>query len=564
MRPPPDRMRLSPASDRPGGGPPTPTPATEVIRPHPRAWEVGARFSTYEIDSLLASGGMAEVWRAKIKGMEGFEKRIVIKTMLTQYQDRSDVVEMFVTEASLAARLSHPNIVDVIDFGQLEGRYFIAMEYVPGMSLRFAQKRMRSRGGRLPVAAVLHVARDVCEALQYMHDLEDASGEMGLIHRDLSPDNIIMSTSGTTKLIDFGTARATLRSPPSPSFVGKFRYAAPERIKQQGEDNRSDIYSLGVILYESLVGARPFEGTDADVIRLVTSNVACDPRAAAADVPASVAEVVKKATAANPAHRYATAQAMGTALARCLVELAATNKEREVTGALAILLDEGPARPAVDASGVTAPAPPPPRREAIPQPVAGPEDPESGVVAIHELEIIEASGPIRDFVEREPSIEPIPASDTEKISITLPPEAFPAGTEPPDEDDAAGIPAGPILDSASAAAWTPPPDMAMMAPTPPPVLLGTANLNDAIRGAIAGSSATRLRGWHRGPVSTQETKQSDWAVAIFDQGIEMRLEGRYEEALEAWELAARLAPENHLYRAQINKLRAQLQARARR
>src|SRR3954452_3178170 len=118
MRPRSDNMNLSPPA--PPRGPATPTPETEVLRPQPRAWEAGARFSTYEIDSLLASGGMAEVWRAKIKGMEGFEKRIVIKTMLTHYQDRPDVVDMFVTEASLAARLSHPNIVDVIDFGQLE------------------------------------------------------------------------------------------------------------------------------------------------------------------------------------------------------------------------------------------------------------------------------------------------------------------------------------------------------------------------------------------------------------------------------------------------------------
>ena len=300
-----------------------------------------------------------------------------------------------------------------------------------------------------------------------------------------------------------------------------------------------------MILYESLVGVRPFEGTDADVIRQVTTSVACDPRAANADVPASVAEVVKKATAANPAHRYANAQAMGTALARCLVELGATNKQHEVTGALATLLDEGPARPAVDVSGVTAPAPPPPRREAVPHPVGAVHDPESGHVAIHEMEIIEASGPIRDV------IEPMPPADTEKISITLPPEAFPQGEA---ISESAGVPAAPIFDGG---------DMAMMAPTPPPVPLGPGGLHDAFRG-VAGAGATSLRGLRRNAVSTQETRQSDWAVAIFDQGIEMRLEGRYEEALEAWELALRLAPENHLYKAQINKLRAQLDARRRR
>ncbi len=511
------------------------------VRPGPSGdggsvWSLGTQFSSYEIESLLASGGMAEVWRAKINGLEGFEKRIVIKTMLTQYQDRSDLIEMFVSEASLAARLSHPNIVDVIDFGQLDGRYFIAMEYVPGMSLRFAQKRVRTQGRRLPVAAVLHVARDVCEALQYIHELEDASGEMGLIHRDLSPDNIIVATSGTTKLIDFGTARATARTPPSPAFVGKFRYAAPERIRQEGEDRRSDIYSLGVILYECLVGVRPFEGSDADVIRAVTSNVACDPSVGSADVMPSVAEVVKKATAGNPAHRFASAQAMGTALARCLSELGATNKEREVTGALATLLEEEAPRPRIAATLDTLPAVP----EAVPQLIGARDPSESGDIGVVELEIIEASGPIRDVGGLAEPVEPMPAADTERVSITLPPEAFPPG-----------VPDAPIHDGGDGARWDAPPG----APISP------ASLDDAIRGALVGSGATKLRSWRRAAPGTQETTHSDWAVAIFDQGLELRLEGRYEEALEAWELALRLAPDNHLYQAHVTKLRAQLQSR---
>jgi serine/threonine-protein kinase len=450
-------------------------------RPHtpPPAWGAGARFSTYEIDSLLASGGMAEVWRAKIVGMEGFEKRIVIKTMLTHYQHRPDLVEMFISEASLAARMSHPNIVDVIDFGQLEGRYFIAMEYVPGISLRFALKRKRQQGERLPIAAVLHVARDVCEALQYMHDLEDASGDLNLVHRDLSPDNIIVSTSGTTKLIDFGAARATARTPPPATFVGKFRYAAPERIRQEGEDHRSDIYSLGVILQEALTGVRPFAGTEAEVIRAVTSNQACDPRSLVADVPEQVADVVKKATAADPGDRFASAQAMGTALARCLAAMNATNKEREVSGALATLLEEAADTPSVE-----------------PSPAAAVVELD-GVV---ELEILEASGPIRDASAGSAPIEAMPAAETRKMSIALPPEAFPA----------------------------------------------PSNLSGAIRKALA---------------ATREGPASELAVALFDQGLKLRLQGRYDDALAAWDEALRLAPDNHLYQAQIAKLRAQLAAR---
>src|SRR4029077_7506163 len=148
--------------------------------------------SKYEIGSRLAAGGMAEVWRAKIKGAQGFEKRIVIKTMHTALQSRPELVQMFISEASIAAQLGHPHIVQVFDFGQLEGRYFIAMEYVPGVTLRIAHKRALARGQRLPVATTLHVMLDVCEALHHLHELGDDAGPLGLIHRDLSPDNVIL------------------------------------------------------------------------------------------------------------------------------------------------------------------------------------------------------------------------------------------------------------------------------------------------------------------------------------------------------------------------------------
>jgi serine/threonine-protein kinase len=235
-------------------------------------WQAGTHFSRYEIDSRLASGGMAEVWRAKLKGVRGFEKRIVIKTMLPQLAGRPDLVEMFINEATLASAFSHPNIAHVFDFGQLEGRYFIAMEYVPGVTLRFAHKRMLARNELLPTSATLHVMIDVCEALHEVHELADGGGPLGLVHRDLSTDNVIVSTSGAAKLIDFGAARATARTPLPSVFVGKYRYAAPERIRRTDEDRRSDIYSAGVILYECLTGVRPYDGPDDEVIRAVAAG----------------------------------------------------------------------------------------------------------------------------------------------------------------------------------------------------------------------------------------------------------------------------------------------------
>jgi serine/threonine protein kinase len=450
---------------------PTTTPiggdrAKVPFRALPSPWVPGTRFSSYEIESRLAVGGMAEVWRAKINGLEGFEKRIVIKTMLTNLHHRPDLTEMFVNEASLAARLSHPNIVDVLDFGQLEGRYFIAMEYVPGLSLRVAHRRMMAVGGRLPIVATLHILRDVCEALQHMHELADSSGPLGLLHRDLSPENIILSTSGTAKLIDFGAARATARTPPGRLFVGKYRYAAPERIRHQGEDCRSDVYSAGVVLYECLVGRRPFEGSDMDVIKAVRSSVACDPLLMVPTLPVSVGALVKRATAQNPDDRFASVRDLGAALAVCLSELGASSKERDVTAALSAVL-ESTAEAAVPAVPVP---------EAVPDAIEGSFS-DSGI-ALNEMEIIEASGPL-------PVMAPVPLTqlprpiedETRRVSLSIPAEAF--------------------------------------APS---------------------------------------------AVHLFDHGVKLRAEGRHGEALDAWEKALALAPENRLYQSHLRRLRAQLSA----
>src|SRR6185312_8993350 len=336
------------------------------------------------IDSKLATGGMAEVWRARLKGVRGFEKRIVLKTMLSNLAARADLVEMFINEATIASAFSHPNIVHVFDFGQLEGRYFIAMEFVPGVTLRFAHKRMLARGERLPIAAALHVMADVCEGLHAVHELADANGPLGVVHRDLSPDNVILSTSGTAKLIDFGAARATARTPAPTVFVGKYRYAAPERIRRGTEDRRADVYSAGVILYELLTGVRPFDGPDAEIIEPMRVGRICDPRERVPSLPADVAQAVIRATSPDRADRFATARALGEALSGCLAALGSAGKERDVTASLAALID-GPPEPlpvviAPEVSGFSA--------------GGTTESSTTGDVALCEVEIIEASGPI--------------------------------------------------------------------------------------------------------------------------------------------------------------------------
>jgi serine/threonine protein kinase len=490
--------------------------ATAPAAGGPSPWQTGTHFSRYEIDSRLAVGGMAEIWRAKIKGARGFEKRIVIKTMLTQLTVRPDLVQMFIDEATLAAALSHPNIAHVFDFGQLDGHYFIAMEYVSGFTLRFANKRMMARGERLPVVATLHVMIDLCEALQSVHDLADREGPLGLLHRDLSPDNVIVSTSGSAKLIDFGAARATTRTPPPSVFVGKYRYAAPERVRRTSEDRRSDVYSVGVILYECLTGVRPFDGPDAELIKAILAGPPRDPRARVPEIPASVAEVVLRAMAREPEDRFATARELGAALRLCLAALGGSTKERDVTASLEALIE----------SPLETPPPvllrPPP--EAIPEPIESSAGVISDVnLALCEVEIIEASGPIQALAEA-PSVPAIPPHATVGAPPPPPPRR-PRSTEP-------ALPH-----------WSPP-----------------GKLFDRVVGGVATPAPTVL-GWRRTPEAPPpegERAPLQRAVELFDRGIELRAAGRYGEALEAWERAWALSPENRVYEANVARLREQL------
>jgi len=496
--------------------PPATTPLGRAgLGSAPSTWQAGTHFSRYEIDSRLAAGGMAEVWRAKLKGVRGFEKRIVIKTMLPQLAGRPDLVEMFINEATLASAFSHPNIAHVYDFGQLEGRYFIAMEYVPGVTLRFAHKRMLARNELLPMTTVLHVMVDVCDALQVVHDMADGHGPLGLLHRDLSPDNVIVSTSGAAKLIDFGAARATERTPAQTAFVGKYRYAAPERIRRTSEDRRSDVYSAGVILYECLTGARPHEGNDQQVIAAVALGRRRDPRERRPSLPASVAAAVTRALAFDPDQRFASARDLRDALAHCLIELGGPDKEEDVTGALAALIEA----PLSDTDRVLLP-----RAEAAPaaEPASGPS---SGIdVALCEVEIIEASGPIQMSGEP-PPLPAIPTHARADLAASVTPPPRPRQADP------------------SAPHWSLP-----------------GQLFDRVFGGPASASPGVL-GWRRTPDQPPPESHgspAQRAVELFDRGVALRMAGRYGEALQAWERALALAPDNRVYESNVLRLRQQL------
>ncbi len=223
----------------------------------------GKTFHRYRIARRIARGGMAEVFLALLRGPFGFEKRVALKKILPMYGNMEEFAVLFRDEARLSALLEHSNIVQTYEFGRYEGEYFMAMEYVDGPDLEELLDRCRRRGILLPIEVVLHVAHELTRALEYSHSLKDDDGQpMAIIHRDVSPPNVLIDVHGAIKLTDFGVAKAAHREAETRPGVlrGKYAYMSPEQVRQVDIDHRSDIFSIGIVLYEALTGVNPFEG----------------------------------------------------------------------------------------------------------------------------------------------------------------------------------------------------------------------------------------------------------------------------------------------------------------
>src|SRR6266849_4808028 len=218
----------------------------------------------YKLVKLIASGGMAEVYLARQAGAAGFEKLICLKRILPHLARDKQFVDMFLNEARLAAQLDHPNIVSIFDLGEANGNYFIAMEFIDGPSLRAVHKRAAERNELLPIPEIVKIISMAAGGLQYAHDLTDAQGKpLGLVHRDISPDNILVHRNGSAKVVDFGIAKAANSSGATRTgtLKGKVAYMPPEQLRGETLDRRTDVFALGVVLYELLAGRRPWEGT---------------------------------------------------------------------------------------------------------------------------------------------------------------------------------------------------------------------------------------------------------------------------------------------------------------
>jgi TonB family protein len=301
--------------------PATPPPAADVTasrRAEPReavAPEGPDRFGQYELLEKIASGGMADLFRARRTGVEGFQKIVAIKKILPHIADNDEFITMFADEAKLAAQLNHPNIVHIYDLGKIQaGGYFIAMEYVEGTDLKTILRSGREVNLPLPVPLAAYVAGKVASALDYAHRRRDGKGEeLHIVHRDVSPQNILISHEGEIKLCDFGIAKADRKvsQTESGSLKGKLQYMSPEQAWGKPIDHRSDLFSLGSVLHEMLTGERLFQGdSDLVVLELVRKAEVEPPSRVNPEVSPALDAVVLKALAREPENRYATGSEM--------------------------------------------------------------------------------------------------------------------------------------------------------------------------------------------------------------------------------------------------------------
>ncbi|MBS2028077.1 MAG: serine/threonine protein kinase [Deltaproteobacteria bacterium] len=276
------------------------------------------RLGRYRIERFLARGGMAEVFVGKAEGPGGFEKNVVIKRILPELVAEDRFVRMFLAEARLAAQLNHPNIVQVFDFGQHDGMYFLAMEYIQGESLRAILQAYENQGRRLPPPICASLVAGVCEGLHYAHNLSDEHGvSRNLVHRDVTPDNILISASGVPKIVDFGIAKAssTGHRTEGGMLKGKYGYMSPEQIRGDGIDRRLDVYALGVTLYEMLAGHRPYVAeNELQLLKKIIQAEAPRVEELVPEVPAALGAAVAQAIAPDPNLRFRDARALGNAL----------------------------------------------------------------------------------------------------------------------------------------------------------------------------------------------------------------------------------------------------------
>jgi serine/threonine protein kinase len=291
----------------------------------------GKRVGRYTLLEHLASGGMAEIYLARHEAEGGFAKELVLKILQGRYAENPDVVRMFLDEARLGAKLNHPNIVDVYDLGCDEGLYYIAMEHIPGKTLTDVVRRAIEVSNPLTLEHAAYLMAETAAGLAYMHDGTDAHGRaFRIVHRDISPSNLIISFSGQTKVIDFGIARETDTADASGARPGKVSYMSPEQVQGAPLDGRSDIFSLGTILYEITLGRRLWRGPKEVVMRRIVEEKPAPPTYVNRAYPPELELIVLRALEKRPENRQSTAAELFEELEAYLVGAGARTRNHQI------------------------------------------------------------------------------------------------------------------------------------------------------------------------------------------------------------------------------------------
>jgi serine/threonine-protein kinase len=274
--------------------------------------------------SKIARGGMAEIFLALQQGESGFQKPVVLKRILPALAADPKFVRMFVDEAHIASTLNHSNLVQVLDLGKSGDQYFLVLEFVDGWSLEQIRRRAQQAKMKLPTPLALTIVGALCRGLAYVHTRERNGRPLGIVHRDVTPQNVLISQHGEVKLADFGIAKAVGKSEKSATGIikGKFAYMSPEQSNAQPIDARSDLFSVGTVLYLLTTGKKPFDGpTDADVILQVRRARPEKPSSLVRDMNPDVERLINRALRADPGKRWQSAEQMADRIDAILVKL---------------------------------------------------------------------------------------------------------------------------------------------------------------------------------------------------------------------------------------------------
>jgi serine/threonine protein kinase len=422
--------------------------------------KAGSRLDRCEMLCPLAEGGMAIVWLARIHGKRGFEKLVAVKTIKPRFSEDIAFETMFLDEARIAARIDHPNVVRIMDLGEQDDTLYIVMEYVEGDALARVRSAMTRRGVTIPPGVALRIMADVCAGLHAAHELRDDEGNnLGVVHRDISPQNILVTIGGAVKIIDFGIAKARDRASVETSagvFKGKVRYLAPEQAMGVGFDRRADIWAVGVCLYELIAGALPYDG-ETDIDTLAKLSARRPPRPLPRTTPEPIKAIIKKALTWETAGRFATAAEMQRAIERTMLELQMPTTPEDVASFLDAHLGDRTTK----------------RRQKIAEVIAGLSSPDQSAAR----RAVEAPMAWTPAGISRPGVTPAPQSTVQSVQSTphgVSPAPVQAGQVNIYDDDEDGptiaIPARALAElHRQAMEMAPPlPAPTLPAPTPPP------------------------------------------------------------------------------------------------